>query len=181
MIVGKKIKLRPFNVDDAKDICELKSDFTAMKAFGGSPYPANIESEKEWITRMYPFGVRESIYFAIEEIDNKEFIGYVVARKINYINKNADVGIILLKEARGKGFYKEISYLFYAYLFNELNLHKIYSLDILDNTVALEADKKYGFKVEGILKEHIWQEGKYKDAAFVSLLKQDFYEKFPKI
>lgn len=174
MIKGEKITLRPFKLEDAEKMCELRSDFEAIKAFAGSPFPSNIQNEKEWISTMYPHGTRTSIYFAIMDNNTGEFAGYVGARNINYINRNADVGIILLKKFRGKGFYREISFIFYNYLFNEINLHKIYSLDVADNHIALDSDKKYGFKVEGQLKEHIWQDGKYKDAVFVSLYRKDF-------
>ena len=79
MIEGKKIRLRPFITDDAKFITELKSDFEGYKAFAGPPFPSNTESEKEWIGNMYPKGLPSSIYFAIEEKDNKDFSGYCVA------------------------------------------------------------------------------------------------------
>lgn len=175
MIEGKKVRLRPFVTEDAKYISELKSDFEGMKAFAGIPFPANIESEKEWINNMYPKGLPSATYFAIEDKISKEFIGYCVARKIDYISRNAEVGIILVKAARGKGLFKEVSYLFYNYLFNEINLHKVYSF-VIEGNLALKADKKIGFIEEGLVKEHLWQDGHYKNLHFVSLYRDNFYK-----
>lgn len=175
MIEGKKIRLRPFTIEDAIYITELKNDFAGYKAFGGSPFPANIASEKEWIANMYPKGLPSFIYFAIEGWDDKVFYGYCVARKIDYVSRNAEVGIILIKAARGKGLFKEVSYLFYNYLFSEINLHKVYSF-VIEGNLALKADKKIGFIEEGLVKEHLWQDGKYKNLHFVSLYSDNFYQ-----
>jgi RimJ/RimL family protein N-acetyltransferase len=178
MIEGKKIVLRPFEIEDAIHLQELRRDITGTKAYIGSPFPSNLESEKEWISRMYPKGDRNFISFAIEQKENKNFSGYCNVRNINYINKNAEVGIILSKNSRGKGLIVDVSFTLYAYLFNEINLHKVFALVLTENTLALRSHQKIGFKVEGEIKEHIYQDGMYKDVHFVSLYKSDFYEKY---
>jgi RimJ/RimL family protein N-acetyltransferase len=177
MYKGKNVLLRAFSEDDAKYVCELKTDFIALKAFGGRPFPNNLAGEKEWISKMYPAGLLNSIILVVEEIVTKQFVGYVAASKIDYINSNAYVGIIFHKNFRGKGYYKEASILFYSYLFNEINLHKVYSGDLTYNSIAIENDKKIGFTVDGVMKEHIYQSGKYHDMYIVSLTKKDFFSK----
>ena len=126
---------------------------------------------------MYPHNLRDSIYLALEENENKRFLGYVLARRINYINSNAEVGTILLKKGRGKGYFKEISVLFYTYLFDELNLHKVYTSIIASNEISIEAHKKIGFVVDGKRKEQVWQDGKYKDVYLISLFAEEFRNK----
>jgi len=179
MIEGNKIRLRAFVIDDAKYITELKSDFEGLKAFAGFPFPSNTESEKEWISNMYTKGLPSTIYFAVEDKTSNEFAGYCVARRIDYLSRNAEVGIILMKSARGKGYFKEVSYLFYNYLFNEINLHKVYSF-VIEGNLALKADKKIGYVEEGLVKEHLWQDGVYKNLHFVSLYKDNFYRVWEK-
>ena len=176
MYKSKRISLRAFTEDDAKYISEIKNDFTALKAFAGHPFPSNLISEKEWISNMYPPGLLSTIYFVIEENETNSFVGYAVARKIDYINSNADVGIIFHEKARGKGFFKEASILFYRYLFSEINLHKVYSFVLTYNEIAIENDKKIGFKVEGIMKDQIFQGGKYHDVYMISLYASEFYK-----
>ena len=124
---------------------------------------------------MYPAGLLSSIILVVEEIDSKQFIGYAATSKIDYINSNAHVGIIFHKNGRGKGYFKEASILFYAYLFNEINLHKVYSGVLTYNEIAITNDKKIGFKIDGIMKEHIYQNGKYHDVYMVSLIAKDFF------
>lgn len=180
IINGNKIYLKPFEIQDAIFLQEIRQDFEGLKGFVGSPFPSNLESEKEWISNMYPKGVRTSVFLAVFDISTNEFCGYCVARNINYLNRNAEVGIILHKNARGRRLFKDISFTFYNYLFSEINLHKLYSFVLTSNEVAFETDKKIGFLEEGIIKEHIYQDGLYKDVYFVSLYKTEFYMSYKK-
>lgn len=180
MYSSKRVTLRALTEQDAKYISEIKSDFSGLKAFAGRPFPGNLNSEKDWISNMYPPGLLSNIYFAIEENETADFIGYAVARKIDYINSNAEVGIIFHQNGRGKGLFKEVSILFYRYLFSEINLHKVYSFVLTYNEIAIENDKKIGFKVEGIMKDQIYQGGNYQDVYMVSLYADDFYKQHSK-
>lgn len=174
MYSNDRIKLRGFRKEDAPKLVELRDDFEAVRSFAGSPFPVNQQTEEEWISNMYPPGMKNNLFLVIEECSSGNMIGYCVARKIDYISRNADVGIILMAEGRGKGYFKEISSLFYSYLFNELNLHKVYSYVLTDNEIAIETDKKIGFKVEGTIHDQIFQNGVFKDVYFVSLYADDF-------
>jgi len=177
MLIGDKITLRPFRMEDAEYTLEIRNDMEGNKAYGGYIFPVNIENEKNWISNMYSQGVRSSIYLAIEENSSKKFAGYVGARNIDYINRHAEVGLILLKNFRGKGYFKPAQIMFYTYLFKDINLHKVYSFVIKDNDIALVNDKKIGFVEEGVIKEHFYQDGIYKDLVFVSLYAEDFLKK----
>jgi RimJ/RimL family protein N-acetyltransferase len=176
MYKSKKLLLRTFTENDAKYLLEMKQDFEGLKAAGGRPFPSNEVSEKEWIAKMYPNGFLSNIYFVIEERETGLFIGYCSASNINYINRNAHVGFFFHINGRGKGYFKEAQVLLYSYLFNEINLKKVYSYALAYNEIAISTDKKIGFKVDGIMKEHIYQGGKYHDAVLLSLIKEDFFK-----
>lgn len=174
MYKSERIRLRGFKKEDASKLVELRDDFDAVRSYAGSPFPVNLQTEEEWISHMYPPGLKSNLFLVIEELSSAKMIGYCVARKIDYINRNAEVGLILLADGRGKGYFKEVSALFYSYLFNELNLHKVYSYVLTDNEIAIETDKKIGFKVEGTISDQIFQKGEFKDVYFVSLYAHDF-------
>lgn len=175
MYKSKNIQLRPFDENDIEYIVEMRRDFNAQKAAGGSPFPSNHLNEKDWISNMYPHGVLTNIHFVIEEINTKKFIGYCSALNIHYINRNAHVGFFFHENARGKGYFKEFQILFYAYLFNEINLRKVYSHALLYNEISIKGMKQIGFEVDGIMKEHIFQNGQYLDAVMLSLTAQEFF------
>jgi RimJ/RimL family protein N-acetyltransferase len=174
MLKGERITLRPIEPGDAENINLLRQDFDAIKAFVGSPFPGNIISQQEWINSMYPNGILKNIYLAVEENESKKFIGYVAARNINYIHSHAEVGEILIGDSRGKGYFKDILKQFISYLFNQINLNKVFTSILIDNKISINAHKKFGFKEEGIMKNHYYQDGMYKDVIILSLFKSDF-------
>lgn len=176
MFKSERILLRALIEKDAIFINEMRNDFIGYQAAGGSPFPSNIASQEEWISKMYPAGNLSNIYLAIEEIESGLFVGYCLASNINFINSNAHVGFFLHANSRGKGYFKEVSVLFYSYLFNELNLKKVYSYVLGYNEIALKTDKKLGFQVDGVMKEHVFQKGKYHDAVIISLTSIDFFK-----
>lgn len=176
MYKGKKLTLRPFTEEDAPLICEIKMDLDGARAYGGRPFPSNISGEKEWISKMYPPGYLSNIFLAIEENHTKQFVGFYVASNVNYINSNAHVGMIFHPNGRGKGYAREASILFYAYLFNEINLHKVYSEVLTYNEIAMKTYLKIGFTIDGLLKEHMYQNGKYEDLHMVSLTSENFFK-----
>lgn len=53
-------------------------------------------------------------------------------------------------------------------------MHKLCTFVLIDNEVAIEIEKKFGFKFEGVVKEHICQDRSYKDVYYVSLYKAEF-------
>ena len=178
MLIGKKVTLRPLKIEDVKYTLELRYDVEANKALIAYPFPVNIENEKQWIENLYPTGERENIYFAIEQNSSKDFVGYLSLRNINYINRNGDFGIILLKRFRGKGYSGEAMKLFFSYIFDQINLRKIQLEVLKENDKAIKIYESLGFNEEGILKEHIYQDGKYKDLVLMSLFLEGFKKMF---
>ncbi len=68
-----------------------------------------------------------------------------------------------------------MSILFYAYLFNEINLHKVYLGILTYNKIAFENEKNR-FQLDGIMKEQVYQGGKYHDMYLVNLIAKDFFD-----
>lgn len=176
MYKSKNIRLRAFTENDIKYIIEMRMDFDGVRAAGGRPFPSNENCEREWFSKMYPNNQLTNIYFVVEEIKSEQFIGYCSALNINYINRNAHVGFYFHKNGRGKGYFKEAQVLFYSYLFKEINLRKVYSYALKYNEIAITADKQIGFQVDGIMKEHIYQNGCYHDIIMLSLMANDFFK-----
>jgi RimJ/RimL family protein N-acetyltransferase len=176
MLTGKHITLRPLKLEDAPQTLEIRYDIEANKAMMGYPFPVTLENEKNWISGFYPQGERKSIFLAIEVNETKKFAGYLSAKNINYINGTADFGIILLKEFRGKGYSKEAMKLFFNYLYREIHLRKLTLYVLEDNNPAIEVYKKVGFSREGLLKEHTWQDGQYKNIVLMSIFLKNLEE-----
>ncbi|MCU0284976.1 MAG: GNAT family N-acetyltransferase [Acidobacteria bacterium] len=176
MLAGKNITLRPLKFEDAPQTLELRYDIKANKAIMGYPFPVNLENEKNWIGGLYPQGERKTIFLAIEENETKKFAGYLSVKNINCINGTADFGIILIEESRGKGHAKEAMKLFFNYLYREIHLRKLTLYVLEGNAPAIDAYQKVGFSQEGLLKEHAWQDGQYKNIIVMSIFLKNLAE-----
>lgn len=108
-----------------------------------------------------------------------EIKGVISLQNIDYINRNAEIAIIIGdREFRNLKYAEEAIKLMLNHGFFTLNLHKIYSGhiesliswgDFLTNT--------FGFKKEGIWREHVYKNGKYVDVYRIGIIKKN-YERF---
>lgn len=174
MLKGKNIRLRPFEETDSLALNLMRSDTEGMKLLIGNPFPGNEASQKEWISHMYGKGIQQNIYLLIEENGTGHAAGYIAARNIDYVNSHADVGVYISPAFRKKAYFKDAQTLFYDYLFNQLNLHKLHSIALPENAISVNSIKKLGYVEEGLMKEHIFQDGIYKDVLVVSIFKDMF-------
>ena len=62
------------------------------------------------------------------------------------------------------------------YAFNKMNLHKIELRVYEFNKRALKCYEKCGFKIEGVMREDLFRDGKYHNTIFMSILRSEFHE-----
>lgn len=115
--------------------------------------------------------------FIIETKENKKPIGTVGLNNIDYKNQKAELGILIgefSEQSKGYGF-EAISKLL-VYAFNEMNMQKISLQTFYDNIKAINLYKKNGFKEDGVLRNEIYKNGKFKDVIVMSLLREEWKE-----
>ena len=112
------------------------------------------------------------------EGDEDFLIGTCSLRKINKLNKNAELQIRIGEpEFRNKGFGTTVIKKLLSFGFCDLNLHKIY-LDVFkQNERARKAYLKCGFLEEGILREQVYIDGKFVDLVHMSILSREFLKR----
>jgi len=90
-------------------------------------------------------------YFMFES-DNKP-LGIVGFNQIDEINSNCSWAFYSSPKApRGTG--SRMEFLAIDYAFNTLSLHKLYCEVLLFNSSVIKLHRKFGFKIEGIFREH---------------------------
>lgn len=89
-------------------------------------------------------------------------------------NRNAEIGIILAKGHRGKGYGREAMAWGIDWAFRHGNLHMLHLCVFEFNTTAIEMYKSLGFEQTGKKKESFWMDRKYHDELIFCMTEDDW-------
>lgn len=95
--------------------------------------------------------------------------GFLDITHFSPIHHRAEVGIVLMESARGKGLATEVLNEVSVYA-QELGLHQLYAVVYSSNLLAHKVFLRAGYKEVCALPEWIWQDGKFVDAILFQLL-----------
>lgn len=160
--------LRKIKHTDTKDIIRWRNDDNIKKFF---IYQKDIteEGHLKWIKEMIDTG--KAVQFIICNSDDNAKIGSVYLRDIDIINRKAEFGIFIgEREYLGRGYGRIATKQILEYGFNELRLHKIFLRVLLDNIQAIKAYRSVGFVEEGIFRDDVLINNKYRDIMFMSIV-----------
>ena len=105
-----------------------------------------------------------------------EHIGWIYLKQIERLNKHAELGMAIGKEAYwGKGYGLSAKKEMLIRGFNELELNKIWLRVEVANERAIKSYKRMGYIEEGILRQDRLRNGEFVDRLRLSILKQEFF------
>ncbi|MEO8665769.1 MAG: GNAT family protein [Ignavibacteria bacterium] len=118
---------------------------------------------------------KDEIAFAIKWKKNDKHIGNIAIKKIDRINRSAELAIMIGdKKYWNKGVGSEAYRLLIDYGFNTLNLNRISSGQTISNMGMIKVCEKMGMKKEGRLREVLFKNGQYSDAVIYSIILKDY-------
>lgn len=174
MIIGERIYLRLMEEKDVIYKVGWINDPDVRKSLNFD-YPISEVGTKQWLYRVASDNSRKDFIVCMRENDLP--IGYCGFLNIDIKNSKAESYMgIGDKKHWGKGLGNEIRELLLEYGFNELSLNKIYSYVWADNEKMLELNKKFGFIVEGLLRQDIFSHGNRRDRYIMGILKKEYNE-----
>ena len=125
--------------------------------------PISYVEHLEWFSSI--FTKVDVKIFSIVEIKSNKLIGSCSLRKINKIEKSAELQIRIGESPfRNGGYGSEAIRLLVCYGFNSLGLKKIYLYVFEKNIRAIKAYQKNNFKIEKQIKNFLFDKGVYKSA-----------------
>jgi UDP-4-amino-4,6-dideoxy-N-acetyl-beta-L-altrosamine N-acetyltransferase len=116
----------------------------------------------------------ETRRYWIIELDSLP-VGLADLTDISAVQKRASVGLYLADpRVRGRGVGIAADRLIIRYAFEELGLDKL-SADVLTtNEAGMKVHLHHGFRVDGILRDHVIKAGRRVDVATLSLLREEW-------
>lgn len=141
-------------------------------------YPFNEDGERKWLERHSQAPAADGkddviMTFGLKGEDRA--LGNSGLHRISMIHRNAEWGIAILRpEEWGKGYGREVAGAMLRYGFDTLNLHRIYLRVNADNERGVRAYQAAGFKDEGVMRQHIFVDGKYVDLRMMGMLRNEW-------
>lgn len=100
-------------------------------------------------------------------------LGIVGFNEIDSLSKNASWAFYASPCApRGTG--SRMEYLALNYAFDKLGLHKLHGEVLAFNDRVVKLHQKFGFKIEGVLREQHWNDGAFVDVLRIGLLAREW-------
>lgn len=176
MYTGEKVKLREYRKEDVIMAQKYMNDPELKRLLTPRiPYLYTFEDEQKWYDNL---SANKDIYsFAIETLNDNNYIGGCGVNKIDWKNSVAEVGIFIGdKDCWGKGYGTDAMKVLIEFIFNQMNINKI-KLNVYSfNGRAMKSYEKCGFVKEGTLRQELYRDGKYYDIIIMGLLKEDYIQ-----
>lgn len=173
MVNKHLVYLRALEPDDYKTSIKWRKDDHIWSLLGGTKYFVSEEYEKEWVNNT--IHQSKDIKLAICTIGDNKYIGNAYLTDIDYIYRKAESHILIGDhEYWGHGYGTDAYLQLLDFAFNQRNLHRIKALVLDDNLASQKLHEKLGFVREGILRDSVYKDGKYKNQIVYGLLAKDY-------
>ena len=173
-ISGEKIYLRPVEESDFELVLFGKNDIRVRETLFLNK-PVNSEEIKNELKKLLLS--KETIMFTICTLDGDIPVGQTGLFRVDHVSRAAVFYIAIYDpDYWSKGFGTEATKLLIEYSFDILNLNRIQLHVSTENKYAVEAYKKSGYTIEGILRQAMYHSNKYVDFYVMSILREEYYD-----
>lgn len=166
----QSIQLKLLSINDAETLAMHLNDSLIYKTTASLPYPYTLQHAQAFID--YSQNLETGRNFGIFK-ENNELIGGI-GYQIKALNNSAEVGYWIASTFWGKGYATMALSMLLEQLFNQEHLHKVYAYHFVDNVSSGKVMIKNGMKFDGILRSHVYKEGKYLDVCVYSILEDEY-------
>lgn len=169
-----RLLLRPFRIDDAEALFQLRSDPDQMHYLDREPMQMAGEAA-EMIVRIQDDGLNGTGYnWALEAKPDSGMIGYAGIWRIDHKNSRGEIGYMLGKTYQGNGLMTEALMSVLLFAFTKAGLHSIEANVNPGNARSVRLLERCCFVREAYFRENYNFRGKFLDTAVYSLLSADF-------
>lgn len=168
-----EIVLRKWLLSDAEALAAILSNRETLNNLrDGLPYPYTKKDAEDYINFILNAEPNDTFAFAIE-IDGKVVGNIGAFRQGNIHRRTAELGYYLAEEYHGKGIMTSAVEQLCDKLFSETDILRIFAEPFAYNIGSRRVLEKAGFRLEGIMKNNAFKNGKVFDTALYSLTKTD--------
>ena len=173
-IAGSQVYLRAFRAEDLTErYLGWLNDPEATRYMESGIFPSTMRDLESFYQRIAVS--RSDVLMAVIDKGSGEHIGNMKLGPIQWVHRSAIFGIMIgEKKFWGRGVGREATRLMVEYGFDRLNLNRIDLGVFAEHEAGVRCYQKLGFKVEGRLRQDLFQDGEYKDRLWMGLLRSEY-------
>lgn len=172
------IFLKPIEKEDNDRLRRWRNDPDIAIRFFSQDFISK-EKQEEWFIKTIsnPKELNWLIYRSNKFL-TEHCVGTIALVNIDLRNRKAEYARLLIdKRYRNNGYAYEAEHEVMKYAFQYLNLNKIYCEAFVDNIEVIQLHHKTGFKDVGVLRNHIFRDGEYRDVLVLELMRAEWLKK----
>jgi diamine N-acetyltransferase len=183
VIVGKRVQLRAVEYEDLPLLVKWRNDPEIYQYFYEQE-PLSLAMQKAWFEkllqkpdeRLWMIETRESAGLEGKDEPRGTAIGTVGLVHMDWRSRKAEWGRFLIypDAYRHGGYGSEVESLILRYIFDHMNMNRLQCEVFADNEHVIAMHQKFGFQQEGLFREYVFKEGRYRSVAYLALLRQDY-------
>lgn len=145
IIETERLRLRPFALEDAKQVQKLAGHTLIAQMTANIPHPYEDGMAEAWIQTHHPLWLEsQAVIFAIERKEDNVLLGTISLTELTHADGN--LGYWLGVPYWGKGYCTEASQALVNFAFTTLNLHMLYARHLPHNPQSGAVMIKSGFQ-----------------------------------
>jgi len=134
-----------------------------------------ISSQLEWYKKISASSFDK--YWIVELLQEEIPVGVISLNKIDYVNLHCSWAYYIGDlRARGKGLATILECNINDYVFDTLKLNKIWGEAFKFNEKVISIHQKFGNKIEGVFKDHIFKNGQFYDVVRYAIRKEEWLQ-----
>ncbi len=165
-MIGKNVILRAPEPADIDFLYVWENDRSVWRASNTNTPYSRFAIEQYVMNAQLDIYITRQLRFMIDKTDPSgkvSTVGTIDLYDFEPAHRRAGVGVLIIREERGKGYASEALELLIDYAFNTLNLHQLYSHISSSNIVSLNLFAKHQFEIIGLKKEWLMIDNKWMD------------------
>lgn len=169
-----RLKLRPFHLNDAKEVQRLAGNIIVAEMTATIPHPYPDGAAEEWISKHGDlFQNGDAFNWAIEICESRRLIG-CISFGVNKKHKKAEMGYWIGEEFWGMGYCTEAAIASIEFIFKNFDLNKITARHKHYNPASGKVMEKAGMEKDGYLKQEFLKSGNFADMIVYGLLRENW-------
>lgn len=172
-IRGATVRLRPIEVEDLSFLADLANDRTVESMVVDWAFPLAVSGQQAWFERAASDPRTRRLL--VVGPDGRR-LGMTGLWELDWRNRHAMVGVKLHPAAaEEKGLGTDTIKTISAWAFHDVGLQKLHATILDFNGPSMGAfAKNCGWKIEGVMRRHVFRKGAFHDLYVLSILREEF-------